>query len=199
MDQPQTTDSRGLLRGLRAEWREIGGLGRIAVIGLAASAILTVAMGFTIVASARTNLLEARADLIANQVRALPDLGLSDMAGSQQFDVFDAAAHHGLMGGETERVKVWAPDGLILYSDSLELIGGQFALSQLAVAAFDGEVATHISDLEDPAHATERAHGQLIEVYVPVIAQDGSVTMVVEVEQRLDSLNEAMGDPETPG
>ena len=48
----------------------------------------------------------------------------------------------------------------------MDLIGGEFGLSPLAVAAFGGEVATQISDLEDPAHAGERAHGRLIEVYV---------------------------------
>ncbi len=186
--------TRGLLRGLRAEWQEIGGLGRVAVIGLAASAILTVAMGFAITASARANLLEARADLIASEVGALPELGLADAPGSEAFEVFDAAAHHGLMSGETERVKVWAPDGGIVYSDDPDLIGGRFELSSLADDAFAGAVATHISDLTDPAHAGERALGQLIEVYVPVVAADGTVTMVVEVEQRLDSLNEAMAD-----
>jgi signal transduction histidine kinase len=191
--QTETSGAGGLLRGFRAEWREIGGLGRVAVIGLGVAAILTVAMGFSITGSARANLLNARADLIANEVRTLPDLGLANVPGEQAFEVFDAAAHHGLMGSETERVKVWAPDGRIVYSDATELIGGQFGLSSLAVAAFGGEVTTHISDLDDPAHAGERAHGQLIEVYVPVVGPDGSVMMVVEVEQRLDSLNEAMG------
>ncbi len=190
----QSRRTRGLLRGFRAEWQEIGGLGRIAVIGLIASAVLTVVMGFTITGSARANLLEARADLIANEVRTMPELALTDVPGSPSFEVFDAAAHHGLMGSETERVKVWSADGRIVYSDDPGLIGGEFALSSLASEAFAGAVTTHISDLQDPAHAGERAHGQLIEVYVPVLDADGSVTMVVEVEQRLDSLNEAMGD-----
>jgi len=193
-DQPEAKRVSRLLSGFRAEWREIGGLGRIAVVGLGVAAILTVVMGFTITGSARSNLLDARADLIANEVRTMPNLELHDQPGSQAFEVFDAAAHHGLMGSETERVKVWAEDGRIVYSDATELIGGQFQLSPLAVAAFGGDVATQISDLEDPAHAGERAHGRLIEVYVPVLAPDGSVRMVVEVEQRLDSLNAAMGN-----
>ena len=52
--QTETTGARGLMRGFRAEWGEIGGLGRIAVIGLGVTAILTVAMGFSITRRDRT-------------------------------------------------------------------------------------------------------------------------------------------------
>jgi len=182
-----------LLGGLRVEWRQIGGLGRLAIIGLGAAILLTVAMGFAITRSARSHLLTARADLIAAEVAVLPPLTAGEPPGSAAFAVFDTAAHHELMGGETERIKVWNADGHILYSDNANLIGDIFELSPPAQLAFAGEVATQISNLREPAHAGERSLGQLIEVYVPVPGPDGSITTVVEIEQRLDSLNEAMG------
>lgn len=184
----------GLIRGLRTEWRQIGGMGRVAVIGLGAAIVLTIVMGFTITATARSNLLNARADLIATEVGALPALTPDDRPGSAVFAEFTTAVQHELLGGETERIKVWATDGRILYSDNSDLIGDRFDLSAPAVAAFGGATATQVSDLSDPAHAGERSLGELIEVYVPRPGPDGSVVMVVEVEQRLDSLNEAMGD-----
>ena len=186
-------ERQNLPGGLRAEWREVGGLGRISVFGLGAAVVLTIAMGFAITNAARSNLLEARADLIAAEVVALPQLGVEDRPGSQAFADFSTAVQHELIGGETERIKVWTPDGVILYSDDSDLVGDRFALSPPAAAAFGGATATQISDLEDPAHAGDRSLGELIEVYVPRVGPDGSVVSVVEVEQSLDSLNEAMG------
>lgn len=184
---------RRLWLGLRAEWREIGGLGRLALAGLALSLALTVVLGFSISNSARTNLLAARADLLASQVSALPLLGADVVPGSDPYAVFDGAVQRSLVGGETERVKVWAADGTIVYSDLPSLVGQSFDLSPPARGAFDGHVETTISDLEDPAHAHAESHSQLIEVYIPHAGADGSIDHVVEVEQRLDSLNEALG------
>jgi signal transduction histidine kinase len=180
------------VRGLRAEWREIGGLGRVAIFGLGAAAVLTVVMGFAITTVARSNLLDARADLIAADVAALPGLTADDRPGSRAFADFGTEVEHELLGGETERVKVWSPDGTILYSDNSNLVGDRFEPTAAATAAFAGEMTTEISDLSDPAHADDRSFGELIEVYVPRFGADGSVVTVVEVEQRLDSLNEAM-------
>lgn len=193
MPDEGSSRAAGLFSGLRVEWREIGGLGRLAVFGIGAAAILTVVMGFSITGAARSNLLAARADLIAADVGALPELTTADRPGTQAFADFGTAIQHELLGGETERVKVWSADGVILYSDDANLVHDQFQLSPPALAAFGGRVTTEISDLRDPAHAGDRSHDQLIEVYVPRRGPDGAVATVVEVEQRLDSLNEAMG------
>jgi hypothetical protein len=51
----------GLIPALRAEWPEIGGLGRTVMVGVAAAAVLTVVLGFSITNAVRSNLLDARA------------------------------------------------------------------------------------------------------------------------------------------
>lgn len=181
---------RRVLPGLRSEWREIGGLGRFALAGLLLSVGLTIVLGFSIGNAARSHLLTARADLVAADVATLPSF--PEATDSEGRAAFNDAIHHSLMGGETERVKVWAADGRIVYSDDGALAGTQFELSVEARAAFRGEIATTISDLQDPAHADAAPHSQLIEIYVPVGSQ--SERLVVEVEQRLDSLNEALGN-----
>lgn len=193
-----TTESDGrhsvryLRRLLSSEWRAIGGLGRAALLGILAAAILTIALGFSITNAARTHLLNARADLVAAEVATLGDGSSDPSPDSFDFPAFSAAVTRELLGGETERVKVWSPDGRIAFSDDPELIGSQFALSAPALEALGGNVATEISDLDDPAHQADQDAGQLIEIYVPVV-HNGEVVTIVEVEQRLDSLNEAMG------
>ena len=185
------TPRRNWLQRLASEFRSMGRTGLISVVALAVAAALTVAMGFTITRTSRDHLLMARTDMIESDVSDLP---AADRAGSdpQAFTLFTAAIDDRLHGTEIERVKVWGNDGHILHSDDPNLVGQQFDLMAPAREAFAGRTSTYISDLGDPAHASDRDLGQLIEVYVPVVDGSGSVTLVVEVEQRLDSLNAAL-------
>lgn len=175
-----------------AEWRRIGGLGQMALVGLVASVALTVVMGFTIIGSVRSHLVEARSELVAKAVDDLPPIGPDDAPGTQEFAAFASAVQRRILGGEVQRVKVWLDGGLIIYSDDSTLIGRTFPLTEPAVEAFDGVVVSHISDLSDPAHEGDRDEGRLLETYVP--RGDERVESVVEVEQRLDSLYEVMSD-----
>jgi len=73
------------------------------------------------------------------------------------------------------RVKIWSPDGVVLYSDEPELIGQQFTLGakQRAVLTVPATVA-EVSDLTGDENAFERSQGQLVEVYRPVWTPSGS-------------------------
>jgi two-component system, NarL family, sensor kinase len=72
------------------------------------------------------------------------------------------------------RVKIWAPDGTIVYSDEPELIGRRFSLGaeELAVLRTSG-VEADVSDLRDPENLFERDFGRLLEVYLPVHTPNG--------------------------
>lgn len=178
---------------LRADWREIGGLGRLGLIGLGLALLLTVVLGFSITASAERHLLEARAALVHGVVGQLPELPVDRPASDAERAAYDVAVRTFVLGGETERVKVWAADGTIIYSDAEELIGEKFELSPTALKAFSGTTGTGISDLGDPAHQLSRSEGELIELYVPVAGPGGEISSVVEVEQNVTALNSALG------
>ncbi|MDX1689614.1 MAG: histidine kinase [Acidimicrobiia bacterium] len=174
--------------GIVREWREIGGLGRLALAGVLAAAGLAIALGFSITSAARGHLLEARAEILEGIVDSLErDIGEPSAA------AFDEAVRERLLGGETVRVKVWLPDGTIAYSDEADLIGERFELADPAVAAFGGEIGTQVSDLTEPAHAAHRHLGSLIEFYLPFGHEGGAVTSVFEIEQRTDRLEAALG------
>ena len=177
---------------IRLGVQRLGGLGLLAIAGLVIAVVLTVSMGFAITQTSRSHLLDARADLIESEVNGLPVAADASVVGPG-FDAFAAAAAAELHGGEIESVKIWSPDGVILYSDDPSIIGDRFNLTPPAEQAFAGHTSSLVSDLEDPAHAHQRSEGELIEIYVPVTMSSGEVTMVVEVEQRLDSLNAALG------
>ena len=87
-------------------------------------------------------------------------------------------------------IKIWAPDGTILYSPHRVLIGQRFPIDAELAAALQGTVSTDISDLEEPENADERQHWtRLQQVYVPVRdEQRGDVVAVTEFYQLPDAL-----------
>ena len=190
-DQGLARRIRRSVGSLRSDWVEIGGLGRLAVVLIVLALGVTVVLGFSITRSARGHLLDARAAMVSAIVNDLPPFPSEDPSRSE-YAQFDVAVRVNLLGGETVRVKMWASDGTIVYSDAEELIGQQFDVPLHAELAFEGDQGTHVSDLTDPAHAFDRGHGELIEFYVPISEDGGGSTFVFEVEQDASGLNLAL-------
>ena len=181
------------MAGLRADWHEIGGLGRMSLVGVGIAAIITVILGFSITATVRSQLLSARAALIETAVADLSEYPLDRPATLEEFARFDAEVRRTVLGSDTVRVKLWNSEGTIVYSDADELIGRAFELSAAAEQAFSGDTGTTISDLQDPAHAFDRGEGELIEYYVPRPVGADVVTSVIEIEQDVAEFNDALG------
>jgi diguanylate cyclase (GGDEF)-like protein/PAS domain S-box-containing protein len=80
------------------------------------------------------------------------------------------------------RVKVWAADGTVVYSDQPLLRGRQFELEEDLEEAFDGEVATEFSNAD--AEENQFEHGlaeHFLSMYMPIHGLDGSVIGAYEV------------------
>lgn len=186
---------RRLRRAFVLEWRELGWLGRAALLGILLSAVMTLILGFWIPSSAKRHLLSAQSDTFASIAADFAERGLVplDPNDSAALQALDDEVRFRLIGGDTVRVKLWAADGTISYSDASELIGQSFALTPPAVEALRGEVSFTISDLSDPAHAIDRRHEELIEHYIPVVDPGGDVVGAFEVEQRTDTLITHLG------
>jgi signal transduction histidine kinase len=89
-----------------------------------------------------------------------------------------------------EHVKVWGPDGTILYSDELKAIGQRFASGEQELADLaDGEVSAEVSDLTAPENRYEQGSGPLLEVYTPIKTPDGT-RLLFETYQRYSSIDE---------
>lgn len=92
---------------------------------------------------------------------------------------------------DVPRVKVWRPDGTVVYSNDAKLIGRQFAVADDLKQALAGEVVSGISKLRDDENLYERElASQLTEIYVPVRRRDnGEVYAVAEFYISLSSLD----------
>src|SRR5689334_24076562 len=76
------------------------------------------------------------------------------------------------------RVKIWSPDGTIVYSDEPRLIGDHFALGADEREVIEnGGVDAEISDLDKPENRYEVRDRKLLEVYMPVHTTSGKPLM----------------------
>lgn len=80
-----------------------------------------------------------------------------------------------LLVDDVLRIKIWAADGTILYSDRTELIGSRYPLDEEELEILvEGGTDAEISDLSGPENRYERELGiGLLEVYTRIYSPEG--------------------------
>ena len=130
-------------------------------------------------------------DLIAAEVQ---DLEVGDRIPPDRVAALDRRVARAAGRAHFVGLKVWSPQGVVLYSDDPRLIGRQFAVAPQIASAWDGGVMWSVSDLEGDQHAGLRqGWNELLEVFTPVhrIA-DGSTLAVAEFYFPLDDLSSTL-------
>ena len=101
----------------------------------------------------------------------------------------DAIVLGRIVTDEVVRVKVWAKDGTVLYSDEPRLVGKKFELGDEEQELFDtGGADAELSDLDKPENRYERPQGKLLEAHTPIRTPDGK-QVLFEIYQRFDAVN----------
>ena len=94
-----------------------------------------------------------------------------------------------ILGGPIVRVKIWTPDGTIIYSDEAALIGRRYPLGEDELRILrEGGSEAELSDLTKPENVFERDEGQLLEAHTPVRSDDGQLALF-EIYERFSSVN----------
>jgi len=94
------------------------------------------------------------------------------------------------------RVKIWTPDGRIVYSDEPRLIDNKKTYSlgpEEQEALSRNTTKADISDLSEEENKYERDFSKLLEVYGPVYTKDGD-PLLFETYRRYDVVDERSGD-----
>ena len=92
------------------------------------------------------------------------------------------------------RVKIWDPNGTIVYSDETRLIGETYTLGTEEREALRRQgVSAELSDLDKPENRFDRSFGQLLEVYTP-IQTPGGTPLLFETYQRQSSVANSEGE-----
>jgi signal transduction histidine kinase len=94
-----------------------------------------------------------------------------------------------ILTGSIVRVKLWARDGTVLYSDEPALIGERFELGEDEQQLFEaGGAEAELSDLDRPENRYERAEGKLLEAHTAIRTPDGT-PVLFEIYQRFGSVS----------
>jgi two-component system, NarL family, sensor kinase len=168
------------------------------VIGGAVAVLLIVAVSGSIAAqrlAAKESVYDAaRSTGVLADAVVQPALQDDLVSGDREaFTAIDHAVREHVLGPAIIRVKIWTPDGEIVYSDEPELIGKVYPLG-----AEEREVFTHpatrgeVSDLSRPENVFERGKGKLLEVYRPVWTPSGD-PLLLEVYAPYDGVTARAG------
>lgn len=131
----------------------------------------------------------AAADLIADAVITplLTDDLLDGVDGSSA--ELDEVVRDVVIGDEIVRVKIWSPDGSVVYADEAHLIGRKFPLSKdQRNALADPRTIAEVSQLDETENEFETG-GRLLEVYRPVWTPTGR-EMLFETYTAYDVVSE---------
>lgn len=102
--------------------------------------------------------------------------------GPEHVEALNSLVVDSALGEKIVAFKVWHTDGDIVWAKNDVLIGQRFPMSDDLASALDGNIQTHMSDLDEDENLYERADWtRLLETYVPVRA-DGSGEIIGAVE-----------------
>lgn len=104
-------------------------------------------------------------------------------------DRLDRQVLERLLVEDVLRIKIWAADGTILYSDRTELIGDVYPLGEDELEILeDGGTDAELSDLSGPENRFERQlGGDLLEVYTRIVSPEGQ-ELLFEVYYSVDQI-----------
>lgn len=174
-------------------WRALSSWSRVSLAGLAAAALLAIALGIYIPRQVEHHMLAAQTESHRQVLGGL--FAAEALPGDESFDA--AMLHRfvqlSILRGDIVRAKLWSPSGTILYSDDPAIVGVTFAPSPALRGAISGEAISEISNLDEPENRQERGlASKLLEFYLP-IERDGRVVAVWEVYQSLDTFEARLG------
>jgi signal transduction histidine kinase len=93
----------------------------------------------------------------------------------EALSALDQVVRDAVLSGSLVRVKLWAADGTIVYSDDSRLIGEQFTLDAEELALFGSDrTVAEISNLDEPENRFEQPQQRLLETYTPVETPAGT-------------------------
>jgi signal transduction histidine kinase len=178
----------------------LGLVARFALASLAIFVLIAIALSF--VASREMSRraersAEFHAVVEANEVFrfALEDSGvrvpLHGLIAGRNYAQLNALVTSRILQEPVVRLKLWSPEGVILYSDERRLVGRRFAHEPDAEAV-GGETVSEVSDLNEPENRYERSLGaRLFATYVPLYLHSsprGRPDAIVELYQEYSSI-----------
>jgi two-component system NarL family sensor kinase len=153
-----------------------GAVAQFALSGFLAVVVIAIAATFVLRHVARDEAVREARDVTEVAGRGIVQPAVDSVAAADPAALrrLDRVVRARVLRGDVVRVKLWRPDGTIIYSDDRRLIGERFVLGAderrvLRTGGTDAEV----SDLARPENRFEPRGRKLLEVYLPLQTASG--------------------------
>jgi hypothetical protein len=170
-------------------------LAQFTILSFIATVLLALALAYALREKVVANALAQDADAAAHHVELLitPYLTPDDFSGlsAMYLRALDARVHNDISHRNTVHVKIWSPQGKVIYSDESVLIGQTFDVEEDLQQALGGTISTDVSNLDRPENVAARAAGdtRLLEICVPIyLKRIPQVLSAYEIYQKLDAI-----------
>ncbi len=101
------------------------------------------------------------------------ELRTKDRLSETSIESLDQLTTQGLIQKHVVSIKIWKPDGTVVFSTNRSIIGKKFELEDALHSAVSGKYGTEYGSLESIENLFERSLGKnLIEVYVPMVEDE---------------------------
>lgn len=112
---------------------------------------------------------EAKIDVQSQILREITSADLRNPMTGERYDRFHKFVQESIISELTARVKLWARDGTVIYSNDPASVGEKFPDNENLLKALDGKTPIEIKVAEDTENARERFLGTLMEIYAPIV------------------------------
>ena len=121
--------------------------------------------------------------------RSLQELVESDRLSPRARDTIANLIHDESLGHRIVEIKIWRPDGTIVYTSDGLKIGDRPPMTPELAGALRGEVRAELDDQHDVESAWERRYGYpILELYTPITSPSGNVIAVIEIYEDASDL-----------
>lgn len=130
--------------------------------------MLSVVMGRVIQREVRQQAIQtAREDVAVRVLRRLTPEDFQQPMTGYRYQVFDRYVDDNISSPRIAQIKVWNPQGVVIYSTNPGEVGRTFDIEEELATALRGETAGEIVAPRGPQHTEEAGLGKVLEVYVP--------------------------------
>lgn len=162
--------------------------------GLAAVVVISAGTFYVVRHNATKEAIRNARDIATVDAHAVAEPVLNDavVAGDPAaMHDLDSVVRQRILGDRVVRVKLWTPEGRVVYSDEPRIIGKIFGLGTDEIETLkEGRPAANLSNLSDGENVFERPFHKLLQVYVPVHTVGGQ-PLLFEIYLRYSSIAES--------
>ena len=167
---------------------------RFAFYSLVCIVIMTTALWFIVSQYLTRQILQREWELTAQMLRAdvkqlLIDYDFQATDRKSVGHKFEELLRHVTLMPEITRIKVYNPEGVVIWSDDKRLVGKSFSDNPALHEALGGKIIADMSHLRKAENVFDQTPiGSAIEIYVPIYADSKELLGVIEIYKRPDIL-----------